>query len=284
MVKSRPGSVAVRDAERLLGGAAAGLPPAMLAAGADGYLRDRLVRACRAGAESEGAEFLRLEGDSLNAETLAGAFATRSLFGAARRIWIREGSKMAGAVEEMLLGWTEAPGDGVFVLLTTAREAGDLKFLQTLSSRAATVSCSFDRRDGSEWAETIAREEGLKLPSNTVEAILDACGDLLSYSQEIRKLAARADAEGRVPASALDVLREARASASLDRWASAVLSGTAAAARAETEVLARDGVGGTSALWAIAERALSSLDPQSFFYRRTVQEGPRLDPARARGA
>src|SRR2546426_109370 len=106
---SRGGSISVREAEPMLRGSAAGLPPLVLGAGADDFLRDRLARACRVGAEAEGAEFQRLEGDALDAETLAGALATLSLFGEARRIWIREGSKMGDATEQALLTWADAP-------------------------------------------------------------------------------------------------------------------------------------------------------------------------------
>lgn len=279
---SRGSIVAVREAERKLRGPAVGLPPLVLGAGNEDFLRDRLVQACRAGAESEGAEFQRLEGDALDAETLAGALATLSLFGGARRIWIREASKMGGAVEETLLRWMDHPGKGVFLLLTTSRQVDELKFLSTLAARTVTVPCVVRGRDGLEWAELIVGEEGLKLPGRTVEAILGATPDLLSFRQEIRKLAARADPEGRVPAQALDSLREARVGASVERWAQAVLTGSDADARAETEALAREGVGGTSALWALAEIALGALEPQSFSYRRAGRAVAPLQPAKAR--
>ncbi|HYQ96635.1 MAG TPA: hypothetical protein VER38_06450, partial [Candidatus Eisenbacteria bacterium] len=99
---------------------------------------------------------------------------------------------------------------------------------------------------------------------------------------EILKLAAHADPEGRVPAQALDSLREARAGASVERWAQAVLAGSDADAHSETEALAREGVGGTSALWALAEIALGALEPQSFLYRRTARSSAPLQPAQAR--
>jgi DNA polymerase III delta subunit len=278
----RGGSVSVREAETMLRGPAAGLPPLVLAAGIDDFLRERLARACRAGAEAEGSEFQRLEGDALDAETLAGALATLSLFGDARRIWIREGSKMGGAVEEALLAWADTPDEGTFVLVTTAHDVDDLKFLETLAARAVTVPCRARGGEGLEWAEIIAREEGVKLPGTTVEAIFRSAPDLLSFRQEIHKLASHADAEGRVPARALDSLREARAGTSVERWALAVLAGSAAEARAETEALAREGIGGTSALWALAECALGALEPQSFSYRRTPRATTPLEPATAR--
>jgi hypothetical protein len=106
--------------------------------------------------------------------------------------------------------------------------------------------------------------------------------DLLSFRQEMRKLAAHADAEGRLPARALDALRDARTGASVDRWAWAVLAGTASEARAETEALSREGVGGTSALWALAECALAALEPQSFTYRRTSRPSVPLPRPKAR--
>ena len=281
-VTSRGSIVTVREAERKLRDPAAGLPPVMLAAGSDDFLRDRLVQACRAGAESEGAEFQRLEGDALDAETLAGALGTLSLFAEARRIWIREASKMGGAVEEALLRWMDEPGEGVFLLLTTSRQVDELKFLGIVAARVVTVPCVARGRDGLEWAEHIAGEEGLKLPGRTVEAIFGATPDLLSFRQEIRKLAAHADPERRVPAQALDSLRDARVGGSVERWAQAVLAGSEADARAETEALAREGVGGTSALWALAEIALGALEPQSFSYRRAARTSAPLPAAKAR--
>ncbi|HYQ89330.1 MAG TPA: hypothetical protein VEU09_06855 [Candidatus Binatia bacterium] len=262
------GARSPREAEPMLRGPASGIPAIVLGAGPEEFLRERLMRAFREGAEAEGAEFQRLEGDALTAETLASAFATLSLFGAARRIWIREGSKMGNATEEALLAWAGAPGEGVTVLLTTARDIDELKFLGALAAVATTVTCRLRGGEGPEWAELIAREEGVKLPGATVETIFRATPDLLSFRQEMRKLAAHADAGGRLPARALDALRDARAGASVDRWAQAVLGGSASEARAETEALAREGVGGTSALWALAECALAALEPQSFYYRR----------------
>jgi DNA polymerase III delta subunit len=281
MVKAR-GTLSVREAEALLRGPAAGLPPIMLGAGPDDFLRERLVLAARAGAEAEGSEFQRLEGDTLDAETLAGALATLSLFGGGSRIWIREGAKMGGPVEEALLTWIDAPGEGVFVLLTTAREADDLKFLGAIAGRSSLVPCHARGGEGLEWASIIAAEERVKLPGATIEAVFRSAPDLLSYRQEIRKLSAHADAEGRVPASALDSLREATTTASVERWAQAVLAGSAAEARVETEALAREGVSGTSALWALAECALGALEPQAFFYRRAGRATVPLKPGKAR--
>jgi len=258
------------------------MPSLVLGAGPDEFLRERLVSAFRSGATSEGSEFLRLEGDSLDEETLAGALATLSLFGGAQRIWIREGSKMGSATEEVLLAWADTPGEGVSVLVTTAREPEELKFLGMLAALALTVPCRVRGGEGLEWAEVLAREEGLKLPGATVEAVYRSAPDLLSFRQEMRKLAAHADAEGRVPARALDALREASAGASVDRWARAVLAGSAAEARRETEALEREGIGGTSALWALAECALSALEPQSFYYRRAARAAVPLQATKAR--
>ena len=185
-------------------------------------------------------------------------------------------------VEETLLEWIASPGEGVFVLLTTARDPGDLKFLESLSSKTTTVICALRPGEGRSWAQRLAQEEGLKLPGETVEALWAATGELQSTRRELQKLAAHADAEGRVPVAALDSLRGARIGASVDRWAAVVLSGTAAAARAETQALAKEGVGGTSALWAIAQRALSALEPQGFGYRSSAQDAPPLPAHTAR--
>ena len=281
MVKAR-GSMSVREAEVLLRGPASKLPPIVLGAGPDDFLRERLVLAARAGAEAEGSEFQRLEGDVLDAETLAGALTTLSLFGGATRIWIREGAKMGGPVEETLLGWIDSPGEGVFVLLTTARDTDELKFLGALVGRALVVPCVARGGEGLEWASIIAAEEQVKLPGATLSAVFRSAPDLLSYRQEIRKLSAHADAEGRVPAHALDGLREAQSAASVERWAQAVLAGSAAEARVETEALAREGVSGTSALWALAECALGALEPQAFFYRRATRPAVPLKADKAR--
>jgi DNA polymerase III delta subunit len=278
----RGGTRSLRDAEPLLRGPASGLPPIVLAAGPDEFLRERVMRAFREGAEAEGSEFQRIEGDSLDAETLASALATLSLFGTARRIWIREGAKMGSETEDALLAWADAPGEGVSMLLSTAREIEDLKFLGSLAALATTIPCRARGGEGLEWAEVIAREEGVKLPGGTVETVYRSAPDLLSFRQEMRKLAAHADAEGRVPARALDALREGRTEASVERWAQAVLAGSAAEARAETEALTREGVGGTSALWALAECALAALEPQSFYYRRAARASVPLKPAKAR--
>ena len=280
--RGKAGVLSAREAEPVLRGSGDALPPLVLAAGEEDFLRERLVRAFREGAEAEGAEFQRLEGDALDAETLAGTLATLSLFGGARRIWIREGSKMAGAVEEALIAWAGAPAEGTFVLVTTARSVDELKFLGTLAGLAVTVTCRLRGGEGLQWAEVIAREEGVKLPGATIEAVYRSAPDLLSFRQEMRKLAARAETDGRVPPQALDALRAARAGASVERWAQAVLAGSAAEARRETEALAQEGLGGTQALWALAECALGALEPQSFYYRRAGRANVSLTPKKAR--
>ncbi len=282
MRRGKAGILSARDAEPILRGGGKALPPLVLAAGEEDFLRERLVRAFREGAEAEGAEFQRLEGDVLDAETLAGALATLSLFGGSRRIWIREGSKMGAVVEDALLAWAGNPDESTFVLVTTARGVEELKFLGTLAGLAVTVSCRLRGGEGLQWAEVIAREEGVKLPGATIEAVYRSAPDLLSFRQEMRKLAARADDAGRVPAEALDALRVARVGASVERWAQAVLAGSAAEARAETEALAQEGLGGTQALWALAECALGALEPQTFYYKRAGRANVSLTPRKAR--
>ena len=108
--------------------------------------------------------------------------------------------------------------------------------------------------------------------------------NLLALSREMEKLRLLAAADGSVPASALDVLAGARGGASAERWATAVLAGDAARARAEAATLDAEGVGGTSCLWAIAERALAALDPQPYGNYRRGGGGPALRPAEARRA
>ncbi|HEV8128365.1 MAG TPA: hypothetical protein VGQ14_01780, partial [Candidatus Eisenbacteria bacterium] len=55
-------------------------------------------------------------------------------------------------------------------------------------------------------------------------------------------------------------------------------------ARREAAALDAEGVGGTNALWAVAERALAALEPQSFGYRRGPAPRTRLTPSQARAA
>jgi DNA polymerase III delta subunit len=126
------------------------------------------------------------------------------------------------------------------------------------------------------------QEAGIRLPPGAAEALAGHARDLLEARQEVEKLRAHADAAGKVPPRALEALRGARAGASLDRWADAVLAGDAQDARREAAALDAEGVGGTSALWAVAERALAALEPQSFGYRRGPAPRVRLTPAAAR--
>jgi len=130
----------------------------------------------------------------------------------------------------------------------------------------------------------LAREASLRLPAGAAEAIAAHAPNLLALSREIEKLRLHATADGTVPASALDVLAGARGGASAERWATAILAGDAVRARAEAATLDAEGVGGTSCLWAIAERALAALDPQPCGNYRRGTGGPALRPADARRA
>ena len=281
----RGGSFAFDPAELLLAGESEGLPPLTLASGTDEYLRGRLVAAFRAGAEREGGELRRLEGDDLDAETLAGALASIPLFATSLRIWIREGSKLDKASEEALLAWTRGTAEGTRVLVTTARDVAELRGLQAIASVAVTVSCAPPHpAEAASWVGRMIAEAGLMLPPGTAEALAMRAGDLLEARQEVEKLRANADDSGKVPPRALDALRGARAGASLDRWADAVLAGDAKDARREAAALDAEGVGGTNALWAVAERALAALEPQSFGYRRGPAPRTRLTPSQARVA
>ena len=286
MVTRRGARLDVPQAERLLAGPASGLPPLTLAAGSDDFLRDRVVAAFRAGAAAEGADLSRLEGDDLSAEELAAALTSISLFSQARRIWIREGSKIDRATEEALLAWVDGSGEGVRVLVTTAREIAELKLLQSLAEKAAVVACEAGPAETRRWIGELAREASIRLPAGAVEAIAAHAPNLLALSREMEKLRLHAADDGSVPASALNVLAGARSGASAERWATAVLAGDAARARAEAATLDAEGVGGTSCLWAIAERALAALDPQPSYggYRRAGTSGPALRPAEARKA
>jgi len=279
-----PRRLALAEAEAVLRGPSAGLPPLSLAAGADEYLRGRAVAAFRAGAEAEGADFQRVEGDELEAQTLAEALASISLFATSRRLWIREAAKLDKSCEEALLAWADGTADGVRVLATTARDAEDLKTLQAIGARGLTISCEARPSDVARWAERLVEESQLKLPAGAAAAIAGNAGNLLALSQELGKLRALADPGGSVPAAALSSLRMARGGGSLDRWADAVLSGDGASARREAAALDAAGVAGTSALWAVAERALAALEPQAFAYRRGTPSAVRLTIAAARGA
>lgn len=281
MVVSRGGTLTFPEAERLLRGAAAGLPALILAAGEEAWLGDRLVAAFRAGGVAEGAEVRRLEGDEVSAEELEGAFEALPLFGGGVRLWIREGSKLSKAALERLLAWAAGPGEGVRVLVTTVREAGELKSLESLAARGAMVVCSIRPADRAGWVKRMAEEAGLALPAGLLAAIAASTPGLLAAAQEIEKLAALADASGRVPASATEALRGAATEGSLARWVEALLAGDRGTARGEAAALSAAGVGGTSALWALAERALGSLEPGGFGWPRRATGRP-ISPATAR--
>jgi DNA polymerase III delta subunit len=273
MVRAGGGRLAFPDAERLLAGPAAGLPALVLAAGAEALLHARLVAAFRTGAAAEGSEFRRLEGDELNAAELEGALQSLTLFGAGVRLWIRECSKLEKAAAESLLAWARGGAEGVRVLATTLREPGELKLLESFAERAAAVPCTVRPEERGRWAERMAREAGLTLPAGIAAAVAESSPDLLAASQELAKLAALADASGKLPQGASLVLRGAQAESTLDGWVNAVLAGDPRRARAEAAALAGAGPGGTAALWAVAERALGALEPGGFGW-------PRRQPAR----
>jgi DNA polymerase III delta subunit len=283
MVSGRAATTPESTARALREGGTA--PPFVLAAGPSDYWRDEIVRAYRDGAASGGADFLRLEGDELDAEGLANALESLSLFASARRIWIREGGKIEKACEERLLAWADAPVDGLSILLTSAREPAELKFLGSLAAKVGVVACDERPGDARREVERLARDEGLRLPPGLAEAIGGRAHSLLALREEIAKLRLHADAEGRLPAASLDVLALGRAAASADRWAAAVLRRDAGAARREAAALAAEGSSAGNALWAVASLALAALEPQAYGYRaRSAPSGPPLRPAAARAA
>lgn len=258
-------------------------PPFVLAAGPSDYWRQHLVEAFRESGSATGAEFLRMEGDDLDAETLAGALESLSLFASSRRLWIREGAKIEKACEERLLGWAGAPIDGLSILLTTARDPSELKFLGSLAARTAVVPCEERPGDAAKEAVRLAAAAGLRLPAGLLEAIAARAGTLLALRQELSKLAVLADDSGKIAASALDAVAGGRAAASVERWAVAALQQDAAAARAEAAALSAEGSASGSALWAVASIALGSLEPQAHGFRRGPA-APALRPAAARAA
>jgi len=280
----RGDSIPFDAAERALAGGWETIPPLTTAAGPDEFLRERLVRAFRAGGEREGAELERLEAEGLEAEALAGALASMSLFSSSRRLWIREGSKLDKGCEETLLAWARGTAEGTRVLVTTAREIAELKVLQALAAAGSSVACVPRPGETVRWVERMIAEAGLSLPAGAAEALAGHARDLLEARQEIEKLRAHAEPSGKVPPRALAALRGARAGASLDRWADAVLARDRATARREAAALDAEGIGGTSALWAVAERALAALEPQSFAYRRGGAPRTPLTPSNARAA
>lgn len=285
MVNRKTGTMSVAEAERLFAGPMTSLAPLTLAAGDDDFLRDRVVAAFRAGAEKEGSELLRLEGDSTGGEAMAEALGSISLFATARRIWIREAAKLAKGAEEVLLAWVGSGGDGARVLVTTARAVADLKTLQNLAAVGSTVTCEGAQAESRRWAERLLEEAGLKLPSQAVEMLLARAPSLLALSHEIEKLAVHAETGGKLPASALDALAAARGGGSTERWADAVLAGDLERARKEAAILDAEGVGGTGSLWAIAERALAALDPPPYAaWQRSGSRASGLSAAAARRA
>ena len=260
-------------------------PPLLLAAGPSEYWRDRLVEAYRAGARAAGAEFVRLEGDELDATSLESALESLSLFASSRRLWIREGAKIAKPCEERLLQWADAPPAGLAILFTTARTPDELKFLAALSAKSTFVACEERPGELQREAARLAQAAGLQCPSGLLEAIAARAGSLLLLRQEIEKISLLADGSGRIPPSAADVLSGGRGAASADRWAAAVLRRDGAAARAEAAALAAEGTSVGNALWAVASIALAALEPAAagYGYRRATP-GPTLTPAVARAA
>jgi hypothetical protein len=100
----------------------------------------------------------------------------------------------------------------------------------------------------------------------------------------MEKLSLLRNADGTLPPSSLAVLAGARGSASAARWAAAVLAGDERATRGEAAALDLEGIGGSACLWAVAERALSVLEPQGYGFRRERAPGPSLSAADARRA
>lgn len=285
MVTRRGASLSVVEGERLLAKPSAEIPALTIAAGEDDFLRDRIVAAFRDGAQREGAEFLRLEGDAASAEEVAEALAAISLFATARRIWVREVAKIAKAAEEVLLAWAAGSGEGARVLVTSARGVADLRALQNLAATGTAIPCVASPAESRRWAERLVESAGLKLPSQGLEALLARAPSLLALSREIEKLAVHAGPGGKLPASALDIVAGARGGGSAERWAEAVLAGDRERARKEAAVLDAEGVGGTGSLWAIAERALQALDPPPYaVWQRSGARRPALSASAARQA
>lgn len=285
MVARPPARVTLTEAERLLAGPSAAMAPLTVAAGGETFLRDRVLAAFRAGAAAERAELVRMEGDELSAGELAEALGSISLFGDLRRIWIREGSKLERGAEEALLAWAGGAGEGVRVLLTTAREVTELKGLASLASKGTLIPCTAGPGEARRWADRLLREADLRLPEGAADAIAGHAPNLLALGQEIEKLRLLRQPDGTIPASAVDALAGARGSASAARWASAVLTRDAATVRAEAAALDFEGVGGSACLWAIAERVLAALEPQVYGYQRgRSASAPSLRPAEARRA
>jgi DNA polymerase III delta subunit len=269
----------------------AGEPPApfLLAAGPSDYWRDEIARAYRDGAAAAGAELVRLEGDELDAAGLAAALESLSLFALERRIWIREGAKLEKACEDRLLAWADAPpapGGSLAILLTTAREPSELKFLGSLAAKAVVVACEERPADAAREADRLAREAGLTLPPGLAAALGARATSLLSLRQEIEKLRLAAGPDGRLQASSTAALMAGRTGASVDRWAAAAIARDAASTRAEAAALAAEGVSAGNALWAVASVALGALEPQGYGYGYRGRSGstPSLRPGAARAA
>ena len=278
---ARPAPTGKPEALEALLSRSGGAPPLALAAGPSQYWRDRLVGAFRRGAVSEDAEFLRLEGDDMDAEGLSGALQSLSLFAASRRLWIREAGKIQKACEAILLSWADTPAPGLSILVTTSREPSELKFLATLAARATTVACVERPGDLRREAARLFTDAGLRLPAQAQEALAARAGSLQALRAECEKLALLADEGGALPASAFDAVAAGRTAASVERWAAAAMRGDAAATRAEAAALDAEGASAGTSLWAVASIALAALEPQSFAYRRGPA-GPALSPARAR--
>jgi hypothetical protein len=256
-------------------------PPLALAAGPSDYWRDRVVAAFRHNAATAGAEFLRLEGDELDGDRLAGELQSLSLFSTTRRLWIREAGKIQKPCEELLLAWADAPTPDLAILVTTAREPSELKFLAALAERAATAACVEKPSEARREAARLIEAAGLRLPGPAQEALAARAGSLQALQRECDKLALLATPEGTLPARAFESVAAGRTAASVERWAAAALRGDGAATRAESFALDLEGASGGNALWAVASIALAALEPASFAYRRGPA-GPALGAPRAR--
>lgn len=126
---------------------------------------------------------------------LADEAASMSLFGGAR--YVRVGAVDEGAVESVtLLLEAERAGNPVIAIGPGLKASGKLAKLAIASPRALAFACYVpEGLDAAKLAATVAREHGLRLPSDLAQRLAAASGgDRAILAREIEKLALYLDA------------------------------------------------------------------------------------------
>ncbi|MBK5263717.1 MAG: DNA polymerase III subunit delta [Alphaproteobacteria bacterium] len=229
------------------------------------------------------AERIDLDGPTLKADParLADEAASISLFGDAR--WLRltlSGEEALPAIEG-LLNAAQA-GNPVVALAGELRNTS--KILKLALDHKAVMACASyvpEGRDAEQLAAAIARELGLRLPSDLARRIAELTGgDRTLMSGEIEKLALYLDAAPERPTDAthdaIDALAVEAAEQDIGTLVNATLGGDPVKLIHELQILAQLGASEGSMLWALLRRAhlLAAL-------RAEMVKGIGLDAAMA---